>query len=53
VLALMAQGLSGPQIAERLIVALPTDKTRQARLHKKVGVSRAPPPSPRRCRLLE
>jgi len=39
VLALMADGLSGPQIAERLIVALPTVKTHQARLYDKLGVS--------------
>ena len=39
VLALMAEGLSGPQIAERLIVALPTVKTHQARLYEKLGVS--------------
>ena len=35
----MAEGLSGPQIAERLIVALPTVKTHQARLYEKLGVS--------------
>jgi two-component system nitrate/nitrite response regulator NarL len=39
VLTLMAEGLSGPQIAERLIVALPTVKTYQARLYEKLGVS--------------
>jgi two-component system, NarL family, nitrate/nitrite response regulator NarL len=39
VLSLMAEGLSGPQIAERLIVALPTVKTHQARLYEKLGVS--------------
>jgi two-component system nitrate/nitrite response regulator NarL len=39
VLTLMADGLSGPQIAERLIVALPTVKTHQARLYEKLGVS--------------
>ena len=39
VLALMADGLSGPQIAERLIVALPTVKTHQARLYEKLGVA--------------
>jgi two-component system, NarL family, nitrate/nitrite response regulator NarL len=39
VLALTADGLSGPQIAERLIVALPTVKTHQARLYEKLGVS--------------
>jgi two-component system nitrate/nitrite response regulator NarL len=39
VLALMAEGLSGPQIAERLIVALPTVKSHQARLYEKLGVS--------------
>jgi two-component system, NarL family, nitrate/nitrite response regulator NarL len=39
VLALMAEGLSGPQIAERLIVALPTVKSYQARLYEKLGVS--------------
>jgi two-component system nitrate/nitrite response regulator NarL len=39
VLALMAEGLSGPRIAEQLIVALPTVKTHQARLYEKLGVS--------------
>jgi two-component system nitrate/nitrite response regulator NarL len=39
VLTLMAEGLSGPQIAERLIVAVPTVKTHQARLYEKLGVS--------------
>ncbi len=39
VLGLMAEGLSGRQIAERLIVALPTVKTHQARLYEKLGVS--------------
>ena len=39
VLSLMAAGLSGPQIAERLIVAVPTVKTHQARLYEKLGVS--------------
>ena len=39
VLTLMAEGLSGPQIAERLIVALPTVKTHQARLYEKLGVA--------------
>jgi two-component system nitrate/nitrite response regulator NarL len=39
VLTLMADGLSGPQIADRLIVALPTVKTHQARLYEKLGVS--------------
>jgi two-component system nitrate/nitrite response regulator NarL len=39
VLTLMADGLSGPQIAEKLIVALPTVKTHQARLYEKLGVS--------------
>jgi two-component system, NarL family, nitrate/nitrite response regulator NarL len=39
VLALMAGGISGPQIAERLIVALPTVKTHQARIYEKLGVS--------------
>jgi two-component system nitrate/nitrite response regulator NarL len=39
VLTLMAEGLTGPQIAERLIVALPTVKTYQARLYEKLGVS--------------
>jgi two-component system nitrate/nitrite response regulator NarL len=39
VLALTAKGLSAPQIAERLIVALPTVKTHQARLYEKLGVS--------------
>jgi len=39
VLTLLAEGLTGPQIAERLIVALPTVKTHQARLYEKLGVS--------------
>jgi two-component system nitrate/nitrite response regulator NarL len=39
VLTLMADGLSAPQIAEQLIVALPTVKTHQARLYEKLGVS--------------
>jgi two-component system nitrate/nitrite response regulator NarL len=39
VLTLMARGMSGPQIAERLIVALTTVKTHQARLYEKLGVS--------------
>ena len=39
VLDLMAEGMSGPQIAEKLIVALPTVKTHQARLYQKLGVS--------------
>jgi two-component system nitrate/nitrite response regulator NarL len=39
VLTLMADGLSGPQIAQRLIVAPPTVKTHQARLYEKLGVS--------------
>jgi two-component system nitrate/nitrite response regulator NarL len=39
VLALMAEGLSGPQIAERLIIALTTVKTHQARVYEKLGVS--------------
>jgi two-component system, NarL family, nitrate/nitrite response regulator NarL len=39
VLALMAEGASGPQIADRLIIALPTVKTHQARLYEKLGVS--------------
>jgi two-component system, NarL family, nitrate/nitrite response regulator NarL len=39
VLTLMAGGLSGPQIAEALIIALPTVKTHQARLYEKLGVS--------------
>jgi two-component system, NarL family, nitrate/nitrite response regulator NarL len=39
VLALMAEGRSGPQIADRLIIALPTVKTHQARLYEKLGVS--------------
>jgi two-component system, NarL family, nitrate/nitrite response regulator NarL len=39
VLALMAEGASGPQIAGRLIIALPTVKTHQARLYEKLGVS--------------
>jgi two-component system, NarL family, nitrate/nitrite response regulator NarL len=39
VLALMADGLSAPQIAERLIVALPTVKTHQARIYEKLAVS--------------
>jgi two-component system nitrate/nitrite response regulator NarL len=39
VLTLMAEGRSGPQIADRLIIALPTVKTHQARLYEKLGVS--------------
>lgn len=39
VLALMAEGRSGPQIADKLIIALPTVKTHQARLYEKLGVS--------------
>jgi two-component system nitrate/nitrite response regulator NarL len=39
VLALMADGASGPQIADQLIIALPTVKTHQARLYEKLGVS--------------
>jgi two-component system nitrate/nitrite response regulator NarL len=39
VLGLMAEGASGPQIADRLIIALPTVKTHQARLYEKLGVS--------------
>ena len=39
VLGLMADGLSAPQIAQRLIVAPPTVKTHQARLYEKLGVS--------------
>jgi two-component system nitrate/nitrite response regulator NarL len=39
VLTLMAEGLSAPQIAERLILALPTVKSHQARLYEKLGVS--------------
>jgi two-component system nitrate/nitrite response regulator NarL len=39
VLALTAEGLSAPQIAQRLIVAVPTVKTHQARLYEKLGVS--------------
>ena len=39
VLALMADGRSGPQIADELIIALPTVKTHQARLYEKLGVS--------------
>jgi two-component system, NarL family, nitrate/nitrite response regulator NarL len=39
VLSLMADGASGPQIADRLIIALPTVKTHQARLYEKLGVS--------------
>ena len=39
ILTLMAEGRSGPEIAERLIVALPTVKTHQARLYEKLGVS--------------
>ena len=39
VLALTAEGLSAPQISERLIVAVPTVKTHQARLYEKLGVS--------------
>ena len=39
VLSLMAEGLSGPQIAKRLFVAVPTVKTHQARLYDKLDVS--------------
>ena len=39
VLILMADGGSAPQIAERLVIALPTVKTHQARLYEKLGVS--------------
>lgn len=39
VLDLMAEGMSGPQIADKLIVALSTVKTHQARLYQKLGVS--------------
>jgi two-component system nitrate/nitrite response regulator NarL len=39
VLTLMAEGRSGPEIAELLIVALPTVKTYQARVYEKLGVS--------------
>jgi two-component system, NarL family, nitrate/nitrite response regulator NarL len=39
VLTLMAEGLSGPQIAGRMVVALATVKTHQARLYEKLGVS--------------
>jgi two-component system, NarL family, nitrate/nitrite response regulator NarL len=39
VVTLMAEGLSAPEIAERLIVAVPTVKTHQARLYDKLGVS--------------
>lgn len=39
VLTLMAAGRSGPEIAEQLIVALPTVKTYQARVYEKLGVS--------------
>jgi two-component system nitrate/nitrite response regulator NarL len=39
VLALMSEGLSGPQIAERLIVALTTVKTHQGRVYEKLDVS--------------
>src|SRR5207249_3586613 len=39
VLTLMAEGLSAPQVAERLILALPTVKSHQARLYEKLGVS--------------
>ena len=49
VLTLMAEGLTGPQIAERLIVALPTVKTYQARCTRSSASPSAPPPSPRRC----
>ena len=38
VLALMAEGLSGPQIAERLIVALTTVKP-SGPVYEKLGVS--------------
>ena len=36
---LQGLGLSGRQIAERLIIALPTVKTHQSRLYEKLGVS--------------
>ena len=39
VLALMADGHSGPQIADRLMIAVPTVKTHQARLYEKLGVA--------------
>jgi two-component system nitrate/nitrite response regulator NarL len=39
ILRLIADGLSAPQIAARLIVAVPTVKSHQARLYGKLGVS--------------